>query len=128
MVSPDEAKRPQASENQALTSTEDFHREIPADDAMASLVFESAAELFAVLSNPIRIRILNAVCDGEQNVSAILAKVPTTQSNLSQHLGAMYKSGILAKRREGAQVFYSVKNQQAATVCRAVCNQIAVEL
>ena len=35
-------------------------------------VFESVAELFAVLSTPIRLRIISAVCQGEKNVSELL--------------------------------------------------------
>jgi DNA-binding transcriptional ArsR family regulator len=91
-------------------------------------VFSQAAELFGMLSTPIRLRILNTLCDGEKNVTTLLTSIATTQSNLSQHLGAMYKAGILSKRRAGNQIFYSIRNQQAVAVCRAVCNQIATQL
>ena len=91
-------------------------------------VFESVAELFAVLSTPIRLRIISAVCHGEKNVSELLAEIDTTQPNMSQHLGMLYRSGVLAKRREGTQMYYRLQSERVATLCRAVCAQVAIEL
>lgn len=92
------------------------------------LVFESVAELFAVLSTPIRLRIISAVCNGEKNVTELLSEIDTTQPNMSQHLGMLYRSGVLAKRREGTQMFYRLQSERVATLCRAVCTQVAIEL
>jgi DNA-binding transcriptional ArsR family regulator len=100
----------------------------PAQGDDANAVFEAAAELFAMLSTPIRLQVLSALCDTEKNVSQLLEEINASQSNLSQHLNAMYRCGILNRRRESTQIFYSVKNQQAVKVCRAVCSQLAIEL
>ena len=91
-------------------------------------VFDSVAELFAVLSTPIRLKIISAVCNGEKNVSELLAQIDTTQPNMSQHLSMLYRSGVLAKRREGTQMYYRVQSERVATLCRAVCTQVAIEL
>ena len=91
-------------------------------------VFESVAELFSVLSTPIRLRIISAVCQGEKNVSQLLAEIDTTQPNMSQHLSMLYRSGVLAKRREGTQMYYRLQSERVATLCRAVCTQVAIEL
>jgi ArsR family transcriptional regulator len=61
-------------------------------------------------------------------VSQLLEHIDATQPNLSQHLGTLYRSGILAKRREGTQIFYRLQSERAATLCRAVCTQIASEI
>ncbi len=99
------------------------------DDVQQSQrVFELAAELFTLLGTPMRLRILNALCDGEQSVTQMLAKIDTTQPNLSQHLAVMYRSGVLAKRKEGTQVIYRVQSEKALTLCRSVCSQIAIEM
>jgi ArsR family transcriptional regulator len=92
------------------------------------LVFESVAELFSVLSTPIRLKIISAVCQGEKNVSELLAEIDTTQPNMSQHLSTLYRSGVLAKRREGTQIYYRLQSERVATLCRAVCTQVAIEL
>jgi DNA-binding transcriptional ArsR family regulator len=91
-------------------------------------VFDSVAELFSVLSTPIRLRIISAVCQGEKNVSELLAEIATTQPNMSQHLSTLYRSGVLAKRREGTQMYYRLQSERVATLCRAVCTQVAIEL
>ena len=91
-------------------------------------VFDSVAELFGVLSTPIRLKIISAVCNGEKNVSELLAEIDTTQPNMSQHLSMLYRSGVLSKRREGTQMYYRLQSERVATLCRAVCTQVAIEL
>jgi ArsR family transcriptional regulator len=91
-------------------------------------VFELAAELFGVLATPMRLRILSALCDREKSVSQLLQEIDTTQPNLSQHLNLLYRSGVLAKRKEGTQVIYRVQSEKAVMLCRTVCTQIAIEI
>ena len=91
-------------------------------------VFELAAELFGILATPMRLRILSALCDKEKSVSELLTEIDTTQPNLSQHLNLLYRAGVLAKRKEGTQVFYRVQSEKAVTLCRTVCTQIAIEM
>jgi DNA-binding transcriptional ArsR family regulator len=91
-------------------------------------VFDSVAELFGVLATPIRLKIISAVCNGEKNVSELLEQIDTTQPNMSQHLGTLYRSGVLAKRREGTQIYYRLQSERVAALCRAVCAQVAIEL
>lgn len=91
-------------------------------------VFELAAELFSVLSTPMRLRILSALCAREKTVSELLAEIDTTQPNLSQHLAVLFRTGVLAKRKEGTQVIYRVQSEKAVALCRSVCTQIAIEL
>ena len=90
-------------------------------------VFDSAAELFRLLSTPIRLKIISALCGNEKNVSQLLAEIDTTQPNMSQHLATLYRAGVLARRREATQIYYRIGSERAATLCRAVCMQIAVE-
>ncbi len=91
-------------------------------------VFELAAELFGILSTPMRLRILSALCDKEKSVSQLLQEIDTTQPNLSQHLNLLYRAGVLAKRKDGTQVIYRVQSEKAVTLCRTVCTQIAIEM
>lgn len=91
-------------------------------------VFESAAEIFGLLSAPVRLKIISAVCDGERNVSDLLAQIDTTQPNMSQHLATLYRAGVLGRRREGTQIYYRLQSERVAALCRAVCTQVASEL
>ena len=91
-------------------------------------VFDTAAALFAVLATPMRLQILSALCETEKSVSQLLMEIDTTQPNLSQHLAVLFKTGVLAKRKEGTQVIYRVQSEKAVALCRSVCTQIAIEI
>ncbi len=98
------------------------------DDALESdEVFELAAEVFRLMSAPMRLKIISALCNGEKNVGELLAEIATTQPNMSQHLNTLYKAGVLGRRREGVQIYYRIINERVVTLCRAVCTQIAIE-
>ena len=90
-------------------------------------VFELAAEVFRVMSAPMRLKIISSLCNGEKNVSELLEEINTTQPNMSQHLNTLYQAGVLGKRREGVQIYYRIINDRVVTLCRAVCTQIAIE-
>lgn len=90
-------------------------------------VFALAAEIFRVMSAPMRLKIIASLCNGEKNVSELLSEVDTTQPNMSQHLNTLYQAGVLGKRRDGVQIYYRITNDRVVTLCRAVCTQIAIE-
>lgn len=96
--------------------------------AKADAVFDSVAELFGLLSTPIRLKIIGALCNGEKNVSQLLAEINTTQPNMSQHLSTLYRAGVLGRRRDSTQIYYRLESERVATLCRAVCTQVAIEL
>lgn len=96
--------------------------------AQAERVYEIAAELFSLMATPMRLKIISALCNGEKSVGELLGEITTTQPNMSQHLSQLYRAGILARRREGQQMYYRVQNERAVALCRAVCTQIAIEI
>ena len=91
-------------------------------------VFASAAELFKLMATPIRLKIISALCGQEKNVSQLLHEIDTTQPNMSQHLAALYRAGVVARRRDATQIYYRIGSDRAATLCRAVCMHIALEI
>ena len=90
-------------------------------------MFELAAETFRVMSAPMRLKIINCLCDEEKNVGQLLEEIDTTQPNMSQHLNTLFKAKILGRRREGVQIYYRIINERVVTLCRAVCTQIAID-
>ena len=99
-----------------------------ANSAHADRVFETVAELFSLLSTPIRLKIIGALCHGEKNVSQLLGEIETTQPNMSQHLATLYRAGVLGKRRDSTQIYYRLQSERVSSLCRAVCTQVAIEL
>jgi DNA-binding transcriptional ArsR family regulator len=117
--------RPQQLEEHAMAKRSLKQESPPALET--DEVFELAAEVFRVMSAPMRLKIISSLCNGEKNVSELLAEIDTTQPNMSQHLNTLYQAGVLGKRREGVQIYYRIINDRVVTLCRAVCTQIAIE-
>ena len=120
MVKKNVASTKQAAVKKSGASKSKEQREI---DKMLSL----AAETFRVMSAPMRLKIINCLCQEEKNVGQLLDEIKTTQPNMSQHLNTLYKAKILGKRRDGVQIYYRIINDRVVTLCRAVCTQIAID-
>ena len=91
-------------------------------------LFEVVSGYFGLLSEPTRLKILNAICEGELSVSEIVERVESTQTNVSRHLNLMYGKGVLRRRREGAMTFYSIADANVVTLCRTACVQMASQM
>ena len=91
-------------------------------------LFEVVSRYFSVLSEPTRLRILHALCNGELSVSEIVAATDSTQTNVSRHLKLMHDANILARRKEGKLVFYKISSEHTVNLCRGVCTQMAIEI
>lgn len=91
-------------------------------------LFEVVSGYFGLLSEPTRLKILNAICEHELSVSEIVDRVESTQTNVSRHLNLMYGKGVLRRRREGAMTFYSIADANVVALCRTACVQMASQM
>jgi len=89
------------------------------DDAL-----QQVARRFAVLGEPMRLRILQALMDGERPVNALVEATGGTQTNVSRHLQTLASAGLVNRRREGAQIFYAVADPSIFELCELVCGGI----
>jgi len=87
-------------------------------------LLDEASKIFALLSAPMRLRILSSLCHGEKNVGQLLAAVQTTQPNISQHLNMLYRAGLVRKRREGVQIFYATADEHIVQICQTMCDRV----
>ncbi len=91
-------------------------------------VFSRVADYFSVLSEPSRLRIMYSVCSGEKSVSEVVELCGSSQANVSRHLAALHKVGILLRRKEGTVVFYSIADNATVKMCQTVCAKMAESL
>lgn len=91
-------------------------------------LFEEVANYFSLLCEPTRLKILNSVCKGEKSVGEIVTAVDSTQANISRQINLLYRGKILARRKEGTQVFYRIDDEKTLKMCQSVCRQIADRL
>lgn len=68
------------------------------------------AEIFKVLAHPTRIHIIETLRDGELSVGTILEHVEVEPTNLSQHLSVLRLRHLVVTRKDGNQVFYSLRD------------------
>ena len=89
---------------------------------------ELVARRFAVLSEPMRLRLIQALFDGEKNVTALAEATGGTQANVSRHLQTLTEAHLLQRRKEGLQVFYSIADPSIFPLCELVCGSIEKRL
>lgn len=81
---------------------------------------ERVAMHFRVLGEPMRLKILQAVCEEPRTVNDIVTAVGATQANVSKHLALLANAGILTRRKSGQCVYYGMKDQLAVKMCELV--------
>ena len=70
------------------------------------------AEFFKALSHPLRVKVLDTLRSGEVGVNELSARLKVEQTTLSQQLAVLRKSNIVVGRKEGQNVFYSVRDPE----------------
>jgi DNA-binding transcriptional ArsR family regulator len=91
---------------------------------VAARDLEQIAARFKLLGEPMRLRILQAVCKGPRSVNDIVAATGSTQANISKHLALLAAGGVLTRKKEGQCVYYSMKNQLVVKLCELVRAQL----
>ena len=79
------------------------------------------ANRFRVLGEPMRIRLLDRLRDGEASVQDLTDALGTTQQNVSKHLGMLHAAGLVSRRRDGTRVLYAVADDSVFELCETVC-------
>ena len=97
-------------------------RPIPAD--LAELI----AQRLRVIGDPMRIRILDLLREGELPVAAITDALATSQQNASKHLGVLLQAGIVARRKDGTSALYRIADEGVFALCEQVCGGLQAQI
>jgi DNA-binding transcriptional ArsR family regulator len=84
-------------------------------------LIELIARRFRVIGEPMRIKLLDALREGEASVRDLCAATGASQQNVSKHLAVLLDAAIVGRRREGNQVFYSIVDERIFRLCEEVC-------
>ncbi|AIG26337.1 winged helix-turn-helix transcriptional regulator [Brevibacillus sp. 7WMA2] len=68
------------------------------------------AEFFKALAHPLRIRILEVLCEGDKNVNELQAILGTEGSAVSQQLAVLRNKNVVSGTKEGTSVIYSLRD------------------
>lgn len=96
--------------------------------ATSLAVEQQVAEYFSLLSEPMRLHLLDLLRDGEKCVQELVEATQTSQANVSKHLKVLWQAGILARRSAGTAAYYSVKDETIFHLCHIACQRIGIRV
>jgi len=78
------------------------------------------ARVLKALAHPARLRLLNALRDGEECVCHLTALLHKRQAYVSQQLMFLRQAGLIADRKDGLRIYYRIKDRRVLQVLEAV--------
>ena len=88
---------------------------------MTPEALELVAACFRAMGEPLRLRILQELEAGEQSVSALAAKVGSSQPNVSKHLKILQDARLVERRQQGNSAYYSIADAMVSQLCEMIC-------
>lgn len=89
---------------------------------------ELISERFRVLGEPMRIRLLNSLRDGDKSVGELRELTGASQQNVSKHLGILHQAGMVGREKSGNQSRYRITDPVVFELCEAVSNGVRRQL
>lgn len=85
---------------------------------------EEVADLFAALSEPSRLALLQALHDGPMAVHRLMETCGMKQANVSKHLGVLHDHHLVERKREGPSIKYQIADPVVFSLCELVCGKM----
>jgi DNA-binding transcriptional ArsR family regulator len=86
---------------------------------------QAVAELFSVLSEGSRLRVLQALQRGPLSVGELVENTEMKQANVSKQLGLLQAAGVISRRQDGNRAIYSIAMPLVFELCDLVCRGVA---
>lgn len=90
-------------------------------------LMELIAERFKALGEPARLRILNALRDGEKTVTELMEATALGQANISKHLQLLHAMGFVTRRKDGLFVHYALADDDVFALCDLMCGRLQAQ-
>jgi DNA-binding transcriptional ArsR family regulator len=92
--------------------------------ALPEPLVDLVAARFRVLAEPMRIKLLDRLRDGEATVGELQEALGASQQNISKHLGVLLNAGMVARSKRGTSSVYSIADRGVFELCDQVCGGI----
>ena len=103
------------------TAPQDAH---PLPEPLVELV----AQRFRVLGEPMRIKLLDRLREGDATVGELQDALGASQQNVSKHLGILHAAGMVARTKQGTHSRYSISDPNVFDLCDQVCGGVRRQL
>lgn len=85
---------------------------------------ESIAVRFRALGEASRLRLVQALHDGELSVTDLVERTDLSQPNVSRHLAVLVSAGLIGRRKQGLHMLYRIVDEHLAEMCAIVCKSV----
>jgi ArsR family transcriptional regulator len=96
----------------------------PLPDDLADLI----ARRFRALGEPLRVRTLDLLRDGELSVNELADLLGSGQQNVSKHLAVLADAGMVVRRKNGTRAYYRIADEGVLALCEQVCGSLHDQL
>ena len=96
----------------------------PLPEDLAELI----ARRFRAIAEPMRVRLLDLLRDGDSSVNELAAQLGASQQNVSKHLAVLADVGIVGRRKDGNHVYYRIVDEGVLGLCEQVCGSMQTQL
>lgn len=95
-----------------------------AEHPLSESLIELICHRFRVLSEPMRLRLLDRLREGEATVGELQEALGASQQNVSKHLAVLREAGAVSRSKEGTSSVYSISDPTLFELCELVCGQM----
>ena len=96
----------------------------PLPEDLAELI----ARRFRALADPLRVRLLDQLRDGERTVNVLAEQLGAGQQNVSKHLAVLADAAMVARRKDGTHVYYRIADEGVFALCEQICGSLESQL
>jgi DNA-binding transcriptional ArsR family regulator len=96
----------------------------PTPHPLPEALIELVAQRFRVLGEPMRIRLLDRLRDGDATVAELQQALGASQQNVSKHLGILYDAGMVSRTKDGNHTRYSISDPDVFELCDQICGGV----
>jgi DNA-binding transcriptional ArsR family regulator len=105
-----------------------MNQEIAVPRPLPEPLVELIAQRFRVLGEPMRIKLLDRLRDGEATVGDLQEALAASQQNVSKHLGVLLQAGMVSRSKHGTSACYAIADEQVFELCEQVCGGLRRQL
>lgn len=95
---------------------------------LSPLALDLIASRFRALSEPVRLRLLNLLMQGEHTVGQLVEASGSGQANVSKHLAVLREAGMVGTRKEGLSTFCFIADPIINDLCEMMCSRLREEM
>ena len=105
-----------------------MRRTAPPSQSLPEPLIELVAQRFRVLGEPMRIKLLDRLREGDATVGELQEALGASQQNVSKHLGILHAAGMVSRTKDGNHTRYAISDPSVFELCDQVCGGVRRQL